>query len=84
MKSKKITPAILRTGLVLLSSISSLHAQEPTFDIIPTTPTAFFLPVNSSETVQYKVTNKTGITRKLAMKAIPGAYQPKKISTNLR
>lgn len=82
MKSKKITSSILRAGLVLLNSISVLHAQEPTFDIIPTTPTAFFLPVNSSEVVQYKVTNKTNITRKLAMKAITGASQTSEGCTN--
>lgn len=83
MNKRNIIPSIWGAGLLTLASANPLYAgSQPVFDISPTTPTAFLLPVNSSETVQYRVTNQTKATRTLTMQAIPGVIQTSEGCTN--
>lgn len=51
------------------------NAALPKFNIVPITNTAFLLPNNFTETVQYQVTNQTNLTRTLTMVPIAGITQ---------
>lgn len=83
MNKKKIIPTILSTGLLTFASANLLHAgSKPVFNITPTTPTSFLLPANSSETVQYSVTNQTRVSRTLTMQPIAGVIQTSEGCTN--
>ncbi|KTD67477.1 protein with a bacterial immunoglobulin-like domain protein [Legionella santicrucis] len=68
--------AKLLFGFILLFSAAfSLAGTQPKFDIIPTTATTKQVLVHGYDTVQYRVTNNTKITRTLVMKTIPGITQ---------
>ncbi|KTD53715.1 protein with a bacterial immunoglobulin-like domain protein [Legionella santicrucis] len=63
-------------GLCLMFSMLQVHAgAQPKFNIIPTTPTTKQIPSIGNDTVQYRVTNNTTITRTLTMKPITGVTQ---------
>lgn len=62
-------------AMFFLSSTAMVFAAQPKFSITPLTPTTVFVPVNSTATVQYLVTNKTKVTRVLTMRSINGVTQ---------
>ncbi|KTD53578.1 protein with a bacterial immunoglobulin-like domain protein [Legionella santicrucis] len=63
-------------SLLLLFTVNGLHAgTQVKFNIVPTTATTKQIPNFSHDTVQYRVTNNTKITRTLTMKPIPGVSQ---------
>ncbi|MCL9683023.1 lactonase family protein [Legionella maioricensis] len=63
-------------GTITLLTATFLNAAMlPVFDIEPASPTTMLLPVNSSEIVQYKVTNNTARQRVLTMQPISGVNQ---------
>lgn len=63
--------------LLLLCSTFLAHAAKPLFNIVPFSGsiTAFLLPNNFTETVQYQVTNQSSRTRTLTMLGLPGVTQ---------
>ncbi|MDR3442318.1 MAG: hypothetical protein P4L65_04815 [Legionella sp.] len=73
-----ITPSAMKQiGLAVITFFfySSIYAEaQPKFSIEPTntTATTILLPVTSSATVQYQVTNKTKLTRTLTVVPITG------------
>jgi len=68
--------SLLSTGMLMLVS-PMLYAAEPKFSIVPKagSVTAMLLPANFTETVHYKVTNNTRLTRTLTMVPITGVSQ---------
>lgn len=76
MIKRNIIRSIGSIGLIALSSSNFAHATaKAVFSITPVTPTTFLLPANSSEMVQYQVTNQTNTTRTLTMQPIAGVIQ---------
>lgn len=61
--------------IFLVCTTLSFSGTQPKFDIIPTTATTKQISVHGHDTVQYRVTNNTKITRTLVMKTIPGITQ---------
>lgn len=64
-----------RICLLLLLPLGLSQAAKPIFSLEPTTPTSMFLPANSAEIVQYKVTNHTQKSRTITMRPIAGVAQ---------
>lgn len=60
---------------ILLIYNSNLYATSPMWTLIPLTATTLTVSANSSNTVQYTVTNKTSKTLSLAMEPLPGITQ---------
>jgi 6-phosphogluconolactonase (cycloisomerase 2 family) len=67
--------SLLLCMIMLSSSLS--HAAQPKFSVTPTagSVTSILLPNNFSETVSYRITNNTSITRTLTMVPITGVSQ---------
>lgn len=62
--------------LLFVVAVSGCFANsQPTVDMVAKTATLVIVPVNRHAYVQYKVTNKTRITRTLTMTAIPNVTQ---------
>lgn len=62
-------------GFCLFLSAVLHAATNPTWTIIPTTPTSFNMPINGTTTVQYRVKNNTYVSRTLTFKPIEGVTQ---------
>lgn len=58
----------------MMSSLA-YSVATPIFSFAPLTTTAFFLPKNSTATVQYQVTNQTRVTRTLTLVRMSGISQ---------
>lgn len=75
MNKRKVIRCICIMGFITLIGGGAQANQAAVFSIIPTSPTAFLLPANYSETVQYQITNQTKATRTMTMQPITGVTQ---------
>lgn len=69
-----------KTLTILLSSLifslsAPLHAGSPVWTFTPLTATSISVPANSTETIQYQVTNQSGKSHSLVMTPITGITQ---------
>jgi len=64
----------LAISMLFFAIVLPAHATEtqPKFLLTPTSTTTVNLPANGAVTLQYRVTNKTDITRTLTMKPVQG------------
>ena len=69
----KITHVSFILGIVCSTALNA--AAQPLFEIIPLTPSDLQLGRNQVVTVQYRVTNKTSLTRSLTMQPVVGITQ---------
>jgi len=69
----KITRVNFVLGLLCSNALSA--AAQPLFEIIPLTQSTLQLGRNQVVTVQYRVTNKTSVTRSLTMQPVVGITQ---------
>ncbi len=60
---------------ILLSLSALLYAGSPVWTLTPLTATSISVPANSTETVQYLVTNQSGKSHSLVMTPITGITQ---------
>jgi 6-phosphogluconolactonase (cycloisomerase 2 family) len=65
----------LITVIACFMPLLSHALSQPTFELIPTTPTRLDIPINSTATVSYTLTNQTKLTRTLTMRPITGIAQ---------
>jgi hypothetical protein len=65
----------LVTAFIFFIPAWSYALSQPTFTLTPTTPTTIQVPINSTVTVSYTLTNQTSVARTLTMRPITGITQ---------
>lgn len=76
MSNYRTISRLFASALCIVSCIQAAHsATQPKFTLTPLTPTAFFIAHDEVQTIQYRVSNATDVTRTLTMVPIQGVTQ---------